>query len=47
MEVKTRLVTRPNSNEASLFLPKEKWMRLTTELKGNTMTVVLRIEGIG
>jgi len=47
MEVKTRLVTRPNSNKASLYLPKEEWMKLTTELKGNTMTVVLRIEGVG
>ncbi len=46
MEVKTKLIIR-NPTSADLYLPKEEWKELVTELKSNRLTVVLRIEGIG
>lgn len=45
MEVETRLVVHDPST-ANLYLPKEEWMELTTKLKSNKMTVILRIEGV-
>jgi len=46
MEVKTRLVMC-DPNTADLYLPREEWKELITNLKSNKLTVVLRIEGVG
>ncbi len=44
MEVKTRLVIS-GPKTVDLYLPREEWKKLVTELGSNRLTVVLRIEG--
>ena len=46
MELNTRLVICDRTS-ADLYLPKEEWKELVTELKSNRLTVVLRSEGMG